>query len=56
MFNLVTNLVATDRFIVPKMNNYFGDATFINFFSRLANYVLFALLYSNKNIFKLIIS
>ena len=22
------------------MNNHFGDATFINFFSRLANYVL----------------
>ena len=31
---------ATDRFIVPKMNNHFGDATFINFFSRLANYVM----------------
>ena len=34
------NLRATDRFIVPKMNNHFGDATFINFFSRLANYVM----------------
>jgi len=34
------NLRATDRFIVPKMNNHFGDATFINFFSRLANIVL----------------
>jgi len=33
------NLRATDRFIVPKMN-HFGDATFINFFSRLANYAL----------------
>jgi len=34
------NLRATDRFIVPKMNNHFEDATFINFFSRSANYVL----------------
>jgi len=34
------NLRATDRFIVPKMNNHFRDATFTNFFSRLTNYVL----------------
>ncbi len=26
------NMRATDRFIVPKMNTSFGDATFINFF------------------------
>ncbi len=25
------NLRATNRFIVPKMNNHFGDATFIIF-------------------------
>jgi len=31
------NMKATDRFIVPKMNTSFGDATFINFFSRFTN-------------------
>jgi len=39
------NLRGTDRFIVPKMNNHFGDATFINLFSRLANYVLHESIY-----------
>jgi len=34
------NMRATDRFIVPKMNTSFRDATFINFFSRFANHVL----------------
>ncbi len=29
-FYYTCNLRTTDRFIVPKMNNHFGDATFIN--------------------------
>jgi len=49
------NLRATDRFIVPKMNNHFGDATFINFFSRLANYVLHDLIDLSEGDFDIIL-
>jgi len=49
------NLRATDRFIVSKMNNHFGDATFINFFSRLANYVLHNLIDLSESDFDIIL-
>jgi len=42
---------ATDRCIVPQMNTSFGDAIFINFFSRFANFVLSDLIYQPKGEF-----
>jgi len=48
------NLRTTDRFIVPKMDNHFGDATFNNFFSRFANYVLHDLIDLSEGEFDII--
>ncbi len=37
LYNFIILRIYIYRFIVPKINNHFVDATFINFFSRLAN-------------------
>ena len=49
------NLRASDRFIFPKMNNHFEDATFKIFFSRLANYVLHDLIDLSEGDFDIIL-